>query len=313
MQRRIEEKWRPPLLLVLGCTLAAVFCLPLAGIVIAKLTFPNFGIRDSVSVSAIPVAIVASVVGWVLYRILLRPITTLASRADAIRTGEAEALDPLTHYGTSEMVALGKAMRQMGQVFQGRETVLRTYADHVTHELKSPLSVIQGAAELLVNDDLPDNDRRQMIESIATATDRMQDLLDAQKDLARASEPLAPGKCMLSDAVPIGSDITIKRDDIVPLPAQLVELVLTHLIGNSRAHGATRVELTASKDTLLITDNGPGISQGNKNRIFDPFFTTRRKQGGTGMGLAIVQRMLEAQGATIHLLDGPGAVFEVRY
>jgi len=201
----------------------------------------------------------------------------------------------------------------MGQVLKGRETVLRTYADHVTHELKSPLSVIQGAAELLVNDDLPDDDRRKMIASIASATDRMQDLLDAQKDLARASEPLAPGSCMLSDAVPIGSDIKIDRDDVVPLQSQLVELVLTHLIGNSRAHGATKVQLTASKDALLIADNGPGISEGNKNRIFDPFFTTRRKQGGTGMGLAIVQRMLEAQGATIRLLDGPGTVFEVRY
>jgi len=313
MQRRIDDKWRPPLALVLGCTLAAVFCLPLAGIAIAKLTFPNFGITDSVTLSAIPVAIAAGVVGWVLYRILLRPITTLAARADDIRTGEAGALDPLSHYGTSEMVALGKSMRQMGQVLKGRETVLRTYADHVTHELKSPLSVIQGAAELLVNDDLPDDDRRKMIASISSATDRMQDLLDAQKDLARASEPLAPGSCMLSDAVPIGSDIKIDRDDVVPLQSQLVELVLTHLIGNSRAHGATKVQLTASKDALLIADNGPGISEGNKNRIFDPFFTTRRKQGGTGMGLAIVQRMLEAQGATIRLLDGPGTVFEVRY
>jgi len=82
MQRRIDDKWRPPLALVLGCTLAAVFCLPLAGIVIAKLTFPNFGIRDSVTLSAIPVALAAGFVGWVLYRILLRPITTLAAAPD---------------------------------------------------------------------------------------------------------------------------------------------------------------------------------------------------------------------------------------
>lgn len=313
MQRRIEEKWRPPLALVLGCTLAAVFCLPLAGIVIAKLTFPNFGIRDSVSISAIPVALAAGVVGWVLYRILLRPITTLASRADDIRTGEAEALDPLQHYGTAEMVALGQAMRQMGQVLQGRETVLRTYADHVTHELKSPLSVIQGAAELLANDDLPEADRLKMIENISSATDRMQGLLDAQKELARASEPLAPGECQLSEVVPIGSDIKVIKDGTIPLPKQVVELVLTHLVGNSRAHGSKTISVTAASTSLIISDDGPGISEGNRDRIFDPFFTTRRKSGGTGMGLAIVRRMLEAQGATIHLLDGHGATFEVRY
>lgn len=313
MQRRIEQKWRPPLALVLGCTLVAVLCLPLAGIIAAKLAFPNAGIRDTVTISAIPVAIIAGVVGWVLYRILLRPIRTLAARADDIRTGQAEALDPMRHYGTSEMVSLGQAMRQMGQVLQGREAVLRTYADHVTHELKSPLSVIQGAAELLSNDALPDADRHKMITNISQATERMQDLLDAQRALARASEPLAAGVCTLSEVVPIGSDVKIIQDGQIPLSAEVVELVLTHLVGNARAHKATKVELTADPHTLTVADNGPGISPGNQDRIFNPFFTTRRSAGGTGMGLAIVRRMLEAQGATITLLDRPGAVFEIRY
>ncbi len=313
MQRRIEQKWRPPLALVLGCTLVAVLSLPLAGIVAAKLAFPYAGVRASIMISVIPVVVVAGIVGWVLYRILLRPIRTLAARADDIRTGQAEALDPMRHYGTAEMVSLGQAMRQMGQVLQGREAVLRTYADHVTHELKSPLSVIQGAAELLNDDSLPDADRHKMIANIAQATERMQDLLDAQRALARASEPLASGSCKLSDVVPIGSDIRIIQDGLIPLSAEVVELVLTHLVGNARAHKATRVELTADTQTLTVADNGPGISAGNQDRIFNPFFTTRRGSGGTGMGLAIVRRMLEAQGATITLLDRPGAAFEIRY
>ena len=49
------------------------------------------------------------------------------------------------------------------------------------------------------------------------------------------------------------------------------------------------------------------------DHIFDPFFTTRRDAGGTGMGLPIVRRMLEAQGASIRLLDVPGAVFQISF
>jgi signal transduction histidine kinase len=65
---------------------------------------------------------------------------------------------------------------------------------------------------------------------------------------------------------------------------------------------------------MIISDDGPGISTGNQSRIFDPFFTTRRAAGGTGMGLPIVRRMLQTQGAEIVLLpQGPGAHFEIRF
>ncbi|MFY9204504.1 MAG: HAMP domain-containing sensor histidine kinase, partial [Yoonia sp.] len=64
-------------------------------------------------------------------------------------------------------------------------------------------------------------------------------------------------------------------------------------------------------DTVVVSDNGSGISDGNRDRIFDPFFTTRRDAGGTGMGLAIVSRMLAAQGASIALGEGSGATFVI--
>ena len=62
-----------------------------------------------------------------------------------------------------------------------------------------------------------------------------------------------------------------------------------------------------------MTDNGPGVSPGNRARIFDPFFTTRRDAGGTGMGLPIVRRLLQAHGGDIALVDGPGARFVVTF
>ena len=64
---------------------------------------------------------------------------------------------------------------------------------------------------------------------------------------------------------------------------------------------------------IAITDTGHGMSADVQEHIFDPFFTTRRDAGGTGMGLPIVRQMLETQGASIRLLDAPGAVFRISF
>jgi len=89
-----------------------------------------------------------------------------------------------------------------------------------------------------------------------------------------------------------------------------------HLLSNAAAHGARVVRIRAVEGALRVADDGPGVSEGNRDRIFDPFFTTRREAGGTGMGLPIVRRMLEAHGAQIRLEEGGaghGAVFVVEF
>jgi len=313
MQRDIEVKWRPALWLVIASTILAMLMLPVVSLFVLSRLMPMFDFDTAFLIVAAGTVATAVIVGWVLWRILYRPITVLAARADEIRTGRSEALAPLEHYGTSEMEAMGRAMREMGQVLQNREVVLRSYADHVTHELKSPLTVVQGATELLADPKLPEADRSKMLQNVVDATDRMKNLLDAQRALARANDPVAAGSCLLSEVVEPADDIEVLGDGRVPLTKEALEPVLTHLIGNARAHGATKIMLELTGKTLLVQDNGPGISSGNRDRIFDPFFTTRRDSGGTGMGLSIVRRMLEAQGGSIALEDGSGARFIISF
>jgi signal transduction histidine kinase len=311
MQRGITRKWRPSLALVLGCTIAVILCLPVAGIVAVRYLYPVLGYREAVLAVSICIVMIAAYVGWVLWRILLRPIRALANHADHIRTGQGGD-GALQHYGTSEMRALGAAMLDMGETLQSRETVLRTYADHVTHELKSPLTVIRGASELLALDGLDAAERVRLLGRVDDAVVRMAALLDAQRDLARAQDVVAVGRCRLSNlSLPEG--VTISGDAEVPLPVGVLEAVLGHLISNAFAHGATDVTVTADEKTIRVADNGIGISQGNRQRIFDPYFTTRRDTGGTGMGLAIVRRLLGTQGARIALLDEPSTVFEITF
>jgi len=250
------------------------------------------------------------ILGFLLWRLVLRPVWALTAYAQAVTAGGVK--DVPTHFGTPEFSELGEAVLNMSATLQGREAVVRTYADHVTHELKSPLTVIRGAAELLSDPTLPDVERDKLLTRVDQATARMTALLDVQRAFARAQEPLPKGRVALSEAA-AGLRADVVSDGVIPLHPDVARLVLEHLVNNAHDHGAQTVLLSVDGGVLRVADDGPGISEGNRDRIFDPFFTTRRDAGGTGMGLAIVQRMLEAQSAQIALLPGEGAVFEVQF
>ncbi len=307
MPRRVTAKWRPPLAFVLGATLAAVFFLPLIGIAYFRVAGGILGWAETSWMIGWMAFIATGVLGYFLWRLVILPVRTLTDYAQT----EGEAAVP-EHFGTPEFSRLGQAVIGMTATLRGREAVLRSYADHVTHELKSPLTVIRGAAELLGDPALADADRAKMLGNIGEAVGRMETLLDSQRALAQAQEPMAPGQCVLSEVL-ADHDVVLLRDGIVPLPHQVVELVATHLVTNALAHGAKVVTFDLQDDRLVISDDGPGVSEGNRDRVFDPFFTTRREDGGTGMGLPIVRRMLQAQGAEIALMPGSGAVFEIRF
>ncbi|RYG57767.1 MAG: ATP-binding protein [Alphaproteobacteria bacterium] len=144
------------------------------------------------------------------------------------------------------------------------------------------------------------------------------------RELAQAEMPLARGETTLGAVLPDLRSrfstlvVTVSGDDVVVgLPEEALDIVLGHLAENSVKHGAKQLTLTAvqqeGRALLKVTDDGSGVSQGNRDRIFQPFFTTRRASGGTGMGLDIVRAMLEAHDARIALLPPEqGASFEIQ-
>lgn len=312
MPGRVTGKWRPSLGLVFVLTLAAVVLTPGLTLLALRVGLPDLRYRYVVLILVVVVGLTTVALGWALWRILYRPVVDMAAQVEAIGRDAPGALDPLPHYGTREIARLGMALRTMGRTLQGREAVLRSYADHATHELKSPLTVLRGAAELLDSDDLSAEDRRRLLARVDEAAERMTALLDAQRALARAQNPMMAGRARVGDLMEdLARDhpsvtLTLDSDADLPLSVEGLRLVLGHLIGNAARAGADEVRLAATRDRLVVADNGPGISEGNRDRIFDPFFTTRRGDGGTGMGLPIVRRMLEAHGATIRLEAAEG-------
>lgn len=267
------------------------------------------------------------IVGLIFVRAISGPIRALTRRSLRIGAGDRDALQPLAIHGNREIHALSESMLEMSRKLFDRNDYISTFANHVTHELKSPLTAIQGAAELLKDGggDLSAEERQKFLGNILRDTNRATLLLNRLRDLARADSVEIGGRCRLGDVVGgirgrvDGITIACPKDVDLPMSAENARIVFENLIDNSRRHGADRIDIAVDAGDkalkVIVSDNGEGVSEGNADQIFDLFFTTRRDSGGTGMGLGIIRALLKAHGATIALRpqDRRGARFEVRF
>lgn len=293
----------------------AILVLPVYAALGADILTPYTGRRNAVLIVAAGSFLATLVLGMLLWRLILAPVQALAARAQSIRGGDApEGLD---HYGTPEIGELAQAVLDMAEVLQSREMAVRGYTDHVTHELKTPLTAIRGAAELLeAEEDLPE-ETRHLVRTIGEAEKRAVKLLGAARQIAAARMPEHRGTTQLRHCIPSleqrlsKTELKVINDNVeLPLARSGLEVVLGHLVENAEQAGASTLILDSGRNAegpwLTVEDDGPGISSGNASQVFEPFFTTRRDTGGTGMGLAIAQTMLLAHGALIRLMETDG-------
>ncbi|MBF9036397.1 HAMP domain-containing protein [Rhodobacterales bacterium HKCCE2091] len=318
--RGMTRKWRPSLALVLSGALAFTLVFSLIGLIALRLLGPEIGFRNAGQLIALVILGLTSGLGALLIRFLIGPIRALARYASDMRRGHVGPLPQ--HFGTRELHALAGSVVEMAEALRLREATIRSYSDHVTHELKSPVSAMVAAAELLQDRPLDGADRA-LVDQVAGAAAEMNRQLDALRRVARAREADYRGEARPSEVLPDldrkypGLSVDIAGDAPVPLTAEGLGLVLDQLLSNAASHGATSVRVEAAPGRLVVADNGSGIPPGNRDRIFQPFFTTRREGGGTGMGLAIVQSVLAAHRAEIAVADTPdangGAAFEITF
>jgi signal transduction histidine kinase len=255
-----------------------------------------------------------TILGFLLWRLVLRPVYALTAHARAMKAGRVDAPLP-THFGTPEFSELGQSVIDMGETLHNRALGLRAYADHVTHELKSPLTAITGAAELLQGD-VDQVDRAALARTIKDAAARMEVLLRDMRAHAAAGLERAGGRADLAEVAAslTGIDVQVVQGGSLPIAADDLHAVLTQLTQNAATHGASRVALLWDGDVLQVIDDGRGIAAGNQSRLFDPFFTPTRTAGGTGMGLSITRALLGAHGGKITFVPtDQGARFDISF
>jgi signal transduction histidine kinase len=285
-----------------------------------------YGERGKVMLAAISVLGATLLIAYLSIRTISRPMHALIQRTERIAAGDPDAIRPLARHGTREMAALSAAFLDMARKLQARSDTIRTFAGHVSHELKSPLTAIQGAAELLRDSghEMDLEKHRRFLDNIIADADRLNRLVRRLIELARAENPnlagetsslaealkLLPRDGRLSVTLAGGADMRFR------MSAENAAIALSNLIDNSARHGAGAFALSAAGKggtvAIAAADDGDGIAPGNRTRIFEPFFTTRRESGGTGIGLGIVAALVKAHDGTIRLADSArGARFEI--
>jgi len=208
-----------------------------------------------------------------------------------------------------------------------RGDALARMAAMVAHEVRNPVGVIRGAAELVkarsgaallardreaLDDVLGEVERlRRLTEDFLDLT-REPALMAVTVDLADAVAEATRGLARSHPAVTVGARVEPLR--VQADPGRLRQ-VLANLLLNAAQAGAAAIELrgeqAGSQARLEIRDDGRGIEGALRSHIFDPFASGRA--GGVGLGLAISRRIVERHGGALRLLeaDGPGAAFEL--
>lgn len=262
---------------------------------------------------------------------LSRPIRELTQQAKQLANGEVDTIKVLHQPGTYELAELSTSFAKMSNTLHERSTYIRQFASHVSHEFKTPLTGIQGALELLSdhNDSMTAEQRQKFINNIQEDTQRLKNLVNRMLEFAHADalNPSIDATDLIAHIKNLQSlyhdkDLLVtlpeKSEVLINIAPEALDSVICNLFDNARHHGASKVAMDIqqnSQHTLLtISDNGKGISPANRQKIFTPFFTTRRDTGGTGLGLGIVESLLENwQGSIECIPSDEGASFIITF
>lgn len=273
----------------------------------------------------------AGLVGWWISRGLLRPISRVADAAGEIAGGSLGAR--LAPEDDPDLARLARSFNDMADAVQARLEREARFASDVSHELRSPITALAAAIDVLEarRNDLPER-TQQALDVVSTQVHRFDRLVLDLLELSRldvGATDLHPEPVSLPEVVSLIArhngfgDVALKRGAgshlQVMVDKRRLERIVVNLLQNAAEHAggptALRVERRDEDMALMVEDEGPGVSVGDKERIFERFArgTAARHRIGSGLGLALVAEHARAHGGRAWVEDSPrgGARFVV--
>lgn len=215
-----------------------------------------------------------------------------------------------------------------------KESRMKTdFIDNVSHELRTPLAGIRLTTELLVENRLPDEERRRgALQSILIEADRLErmvaELLDfsrlekgtrryALEDFDLAAFVDSPSELQAIAAISDGrARVTIKRGGVVVrADKDALRQIGVNLVTNAMKYSQGEIEIEVDGEHLLYKDRGKGIPAGCEEKIFERYYrvdnSLTRREGGSGLGLSIARGLARGMGGDLvyRHRDGGGSIF----
>jgi two-component system, NtrC family, sensor histidine kinase HydH len=279
-----------------------------------------------------------SMATWVS-REIARPITALTGFARGYMRNKVLQAPPVAQGG--EVGELTEAFVQMVRdIDQSQQNLVRAsklavvgeMSSVIAHEVRTPLGILRSSAQMLQRESGISEEGRELVGFIESETERLNRLVSAMLDTAR---PRAPSYVAVDmhdlirkSIAMLGAQADKKQvsvtasllaaKPVIECDAEQMTQVLLNLLMNGLqilGHGG-RIEMATHDDerTLYIdiADDGPGIDPAERARVFEAFFFKR--EGGIGLGLAIVQQIVNSHGGEIEALESRlgGALFRIR-
>lgn len=270
---------------------------------------------------------------WKIRKTYDEPMKRLAQATDRVAHGDFSVFVPTPHtiekqdYLDVMITDFNKMVEELGSI----ETLKTDFFSNVSHEIKTPISVISSYAQLLREKDLTEERREEYVETILQASRRLSNLITNMLKLNKLErqaiqpQPQEYDLCQqlcecafqfedLWEQKGIEFSADIEDRVMVQADPELMELVWNNLLSNAVKFTPPggQIQLLETSDgkeiAVTVSDTGCGMDQATAARIFDKFYQgdTSHATEGNGLGLALVRRILELSEASIAVESAPG-------
>lgn len=281
--------------------------------------------KEKIIDNAIIASVMVFVFGLLLAAWLTRPIHKLTYYAQCVRDRKKAKLPYL---GRGEIRKLGEAFEEMREALEGKKYI-ENYVQHLTHELKSPISAIKGALEFLEDNQLQADRKERLLKNLNFETNRMQQLVDRMLQLTTLESQKTLHKKEAIDLVTLLQELLRNIKERFPeykfeldvqaeeaiingerfLLYQAFDNVLCNAVDFSPKGSVIKIEIQRnSRQQIVIRflDEGSGIPDYAVDKVFDKFYSLPRPEGGTkssGLGLSIVKAIAELHHCKLSLTN----------
>jgi signal transduction histidine kinase len=284
-------------------------------------------IRRQIAIAGALALLFASLAGYLVARALSRRIKRLEIAADKVAGGDFSERIPID--GDDELTDLARAFNDMQRQLAQLDSARKRFIAVASHELRTPIFSLGGFVELLEDEELDEETRRQFLDQMADQIARLRKLATELLDLSKLEagslelrpEPTDVGELARQVTAEFTPALTqhdshlqlrLQRDPIrATCDRERVAQIVRILIDNALAHTPEGTEIFVSATRangsvcLAVRDHGLGIHRTVLPRIFEPFFTSDDAQG-SGLGLAIARELAERMNGRLRVDSVPG-------